>query len=680
MSQVDEDVDLQREFADELKPGTELMFGQYTIDRFLAAGGFGITYLATNSLNRQVVIKECFPGNFCRRKNRSVRPRSRGHQDELASIVQLFTQEALSLSKVIHKNVVGVHQVFGENNTAYMALDYVEGRDLLEIVSKEPESLDKDEIQSFLIKMIDAIGHVHESGILHRDISPDNILIGKDREPVLIDFGAAREDAGEKASRLLSALRVVKDGYSPQEYYIAGSDQNASCDLYSLAASFYHVITGEIPPDSQSRLSAFAAGEPDPYVPLAERAKDYPKPFTTALDKAISVLPKDRMQSAEEWKAYISGEIEVADVLPQRAAKVQSLTAGKPRVMPFIIGATAIAAIAGVATFFDARSGTLDVGTETAVDQATSVDTAIATPVPEEIPLVPPSGVDVEERLPSVDVVRPEPSETPPAVVLVPVAPREPNPSASAPDAGVEENTFSFETATNVPSPRNEAQQTDVDVNGPKGSDELVARTSNPDAEIVASSIVEHLVPVVPFTLSPEQPGVVDTVAEGTPFWLVPGVQIVTVNGADTTTNFEIMASIQAHPLGGSERAELTLGLAGRLTDGAIERTLETGIERRTLLTNGLFFLTTTEDGVSRTTVGGAPDTSNFRPGDKLVAYMRTGQEMDGTVTVKDLLESELAAGFTTFNFAVERDGELWVEAFDLESEPGASAPQSTGE
>jgi serine/threonine protein kinase len=207
------------DFVDELKPGTKLMHGQYTIEGFLAAGGFGITYLAKDSLNRQVVIKECFPGSFCRRQNHSVTPRSRAHQNELKSIVRLFSQEAMSLAKANHPNIVGVHQVFEENNTAYMAMDFVEGRDLLEILQENPESLTPDLVESYLTKILDAIKHIHDMGILHRDISPDNILIDADGEPILIDFGAARESTNEKATRMLSALRVVKDGYSPQEFW-----------------------------------------------------------------------------------------------------------------------------------------------------------------------------------------------------------------------------------------------------------------------------------------------------------------------------------------------------------------------------------------------------------------------------------------------------------------------------
>jgi hypothetical protein len=287
-------------FIDELAPGTRLLQGQYTIIEYLNSGGFGITYLAKDSLDRTVVIKECFPGAFCRRSMSIVRARSRAHQNDFRSVVRLFVQEARSLAKLIHPNIVGVHQVFEDNDTAYMAIDYVDGRDLLELITEAGVTFSPEEIVSQVRKLLGAISFMHQSGVLHRDISPDNILISKTGEPILIDFGAAREQAS-KTSRALSALRVVKDGYSPQEFYIAGSTQGPSSDLYALAASYYHVIAGSTPPDSQRRLSAIADNGIDPYVGLAGRIEGFPEDFLRALDKAISILPKDRIQTADEW-------------------------------------------------------------------------------------------------------------------------------------------------------------------------------------------------------------------------------------------------------------------------------------------------------------------------------------------------------------------------------------------
>ena len=299
-AQLKQELDPNGEFADELAAGSTLMHGQYTIERFLNAGGFGITYEARDSLDRRVVIKECFPGAFCRRSRALVTPRSRAHQKELASIVRLFVQEARSLAKLDHPNIVGVHQVFEENSTAYMALDFVEGRDLLDLIEDKNHFLKPDEVDNILRQVLDAISFVHAQGILHRDISPDNILLDQDRNPVLIDFGAAREQATQQ-SRVLSALRVVKDGYSPQEFYIAGSEQGPYSDLYALGASFYHLLTDEIPPNSQARLAAVASGDPDPYDPLFGRIDGYSDNFLKALDKSLAILPKDRVESAQSW-------------------------------------------------------------------------------------------------------------------------------------------------------------------------------------------------------------------------------------------------------------------------------------------------------------------------------------------------------------------------------------------
>ena len=303
------------EFTEELKPGTKLLQGQYTIVRYIAAGGFGITYLAKNGLDRDVVIKECFPGSFCRRSRFMVGARSRAHESEFGQIVRLFVQEAKSLSRLIHPNIVGVHQVFEENNTAYMAIDYVNGHDLQKIIDTDRTSLQPSMVMMMLRKLLGAVAFIHEHGMLHRDISPDNILIDHRGEPILIDFGAARQQATRIGGRALSALRVVKDGYSPQEFYIGGVTQSGASDLYSLAATFYHLITGEVPPNSQARLVRLAESGADPYRPIAGLAEGYPAAFLEAIDAALKVLPKERIQTAREWLARISTHPEI-NVIP----------------------------------------------------------------------------------------------------------------------------------------------------------------------------------------------------------------------------------------------------------------------------------------------------------------------------------------------------------------------------
>ncbi len=373
-------------FADELPAGTSLMRGQYTITRFLNAGGFGITYLARDSLDRPVVIKECFPAAFCRRVHNEVQARSRSHQDELEAIVRLFGHEARSLARLVHPNIVGVHQVFEENNTAYMSLDFVEGRDLLDMIEDKAWRADPEGIVRTLRLLLGAIRFVHSEGMLHRDLSPDNIVIRPDGTPVLIDFGAAREQAS-KQSRILSALRVVKDGYSPQEFYIGGAEQSASSDLYALGASFYHAIARELPPDSQTRLGAVAGKQPDPYVSLVGRVQGFERSVLASIDAALELLPKDRPQSAQEWLEMLDRKRRVSRsvsrlMTPSSAQAVGGATAPKRSGKALMLGSAAcVALIAGVAlTQFDLLGGSAELPVVAATQSALAEDVTTSPP------------------------------------------------------------------------------------------------------------------------------------------------------------------------------------------------------------------------------------------------------------------------------------------------------------
>lgn len=298
---VEDEVAVDAQAPQHLSAGTTLLLGQYTITGYLNCGGFGITYRARDSLSREVVIKECFPSEMAYRSGELMGSRTPKFKEELEAIVQHFVKEAHRLATARHDNVVHVHQIFEENDTAYMAMDFIDGQDLLDIVEADPNRFSPREVEQISRKMLHAIKYVHGRGMLHRDISPDNILIDNSGEPILIDFGAAREYASQSSYRAFSKLKFVKDGYSPQEFYIAGSEQGAWSDLYSFAASMYHVMTGRAPEDGQKRLAALAAKKPDPYVPLAGNVSGYPMRFLRTFDKALSILPEQRIQSADEW-------------------------------------------------------------------------------------------------------------------------------------------------------------------------------------------------------------------------------------------------------------------------------------------------------------------------------------------------------------------------------------------
>lgn len=307
--------------GDGLPPGTTLCNGQYTVDTYLNAGGFGITYLARDSLGRRVVIKECFPNAICCRAGEAVRLRSQSFDMDFTRAVELFQKEARALAHLQHPNIVGVHQIFEANGTAYMALDFVEGTDLFDLLDHSPDALTPEAIHELAVILLQALSYVHRNGILHRDISPDNILLDTMGTPVLIDFGAARQSATQ-ASRVLSRVHTVKDGYSPQEFYIAGSTQSRSSDLYALAATLVHLIEGRPPPNSSLRLAAVAEQRPDPYWPLGGRFPDHDQRLLTSIDRCLSLFAKDRLQSADDWLEALSGRRPTVSRSPAAPAPV----------------------------------------------------------------------------------------------------------------------------------------------------------------------------------------------------------------------------------------------------------------------------------------------------------------------------------------------------------------------
>jgi serine/threonine protein kinase len=306
-----------------LPPDTRLQDGKFRIDQQIGAGGFGITYLAEDTgLDRTVVIKECFSEGHCRRDGSQVVADSAGFAETFRQIVRLFVREARSIAMLRHPNIVRVHQVFEENGTAYMVLDLIEGRDLADIIELGDQELSPDQIHGILIKLLDAIALVHDNNLLHRDISPDNVLFDKWGSPILIDFGAVREDASKVRQNGGNNFLIVKDGYSPYEFYSTGATQGPSSDLYALGATMYHLITGRAPADAETRYRAIAQGDKDPCVSLAGRFPDFDPVVLETIDAALRVDPAERLQSARAWLTRIEQE--------QRAERVAKMALAVP--------------------------------------------------------------------------------------------------------------------------------------------------------------------------------------------------------------------------------------------------------------------------------------------------------------------------------------------------------------
>ena len=272
---------------------------EYRIDGVLGQGGFGIAYAATDvNLNSKVVIKEYLPEDFAyRATDHTVSARADEDQDFYQNGLDSFLVEARTLATFRHPHIVRVARFFEANRTAYMVLEYERGQSL-KAWRKKRESIPEATIVSLLAPLLDGLAVVHQAGYLHRDIKPDNIYVrDEDGSLVLLDFGAARQTAVEKAEM----GTVVTPGYGPIEQYAGGGRQGPWTDIYAMGATLFWLITGKKPYDAPARLE-----EPDP-LPSAEALckGKYSPEFLRAVDWALKMHPSDRPQDVEAFRTAL---------------------------------------------------------------------------------------------------------------------------------------------------------------------------------------------------------------------------------------------------------------------------------------------------------------------------------------------------------------------------------------
>ena len=238
-----------------LVPGT-LLAGKYRIGRGLGHGGFGTTYIARDEvLGIKLAIKEYLPQDCASRQpgTSMVIPFSGEGETRFADGLESFLQEARTLARFDGTpNIVGVRDFFKENGTAYLVMNYLEGITLKQyLVRSGGQPVPFEKVMGILLPVMDALHTVHAAGLLHRDISPDNIFLTTSGQVTLIDFGAARQSMN--VQRSLSV--ILKPGYAPEEQYRSRGHQGPWTDVYALGATMYRTLTGKIPPESLDRLS-----------------------------------------------------------------------------------------------------------------------------------------------------------------------------------------------------------------------------------------------------------------------------------------------------------------------------------------------------------------------------------------------------------------------------------------
>lgn len=278
-----------------------ILNGRYLTGRVLGVGGFGVTYLAMDlTLESTVAVKEYLPSGIAIRDadHYTMTVSSQEEQPKFDNGANKFLDEARILAKLRKiPNIVTVHDYFRENGTAYFVMEYIEGVDLMKYANSKGGRLSFEETSKLLLPIIRSLGEVHANNLLHRDISPDNILVTKYGTTQLLDFGAARQTIdGEKSKSI-----ILKQGFAPEEQYRKHGNQGPWSDEYALAATMYLLITGVMPPDSIERVHEDTLASPISLgVSIPQYAND-------AIMKALSVKASERFPDMKSFAEALTG-------------------------------------------------------------------------------------------------------------------------------------------------------------------------------------------------------------------------------------------------------------------------------------------------------------------------------------------------------------------------------------
>ena len=288
-----------------LRPGT-ILNGQYLVGKVLGEGGFGITYLAYDlNMLFPVAIKEYFPAGLAVRDNTQLQTnRLTAFTGEKAAFynrgMESFVEEARKLIQFReYDGIVKVNTLFYENGTAYMVMEYICGKSLKQYLQEKNTPLSEAETLEIMTPVLQILGKVHETGVIHRDISPDNIMLGDNGKVYLIDFGAARMVTGAETKSLEVML---KPGYTPFEQYYSRGKMGPWTDVYAVCATMYRMLSGKVPQESAARV------DEDQVKPLSVLVEEHAIPpvseqISQVIEKGMSLKREERYRICRSlWK------------------------------------------------------------------------------------------------------------------------------------------------------------------------------------------------------------------------------------------------------------------------------------------------------------------------------------------------------------------------------------------
>lgn len=368
-----------------LKPGV-ILKERYKIEEVIGAGGFGITYRAWDPLLQSyVAIKEYYPSGIATRSADSSKvcvPVGQEQREYHRGRIR-FLKEAQDVARFQSEpNIVSIYDYLEENDTAYMVMEYLHGCTLKQYIREHGGRLDTDHILHICLSVLDALAVVHKAGMIHRDISPENIFICEDLTVKLIDFGAAKQVYldGEQTMSV-----VLKPGYAPPEQYAKKDKQGPWTDIYALGATLYFAATGEKPEESFGRVLE------DTIKPVCEVNPEIPRAMSQVIMRAMSVKIEDRYQTVEAMReALLAGEGQNAQMEPYVIPASQISKRDLPKKRGFLIGvafcivimlvvtgiwmAGRVAKKAGTATATEMNAASTEAQTATMADAQTSTD------------------------------------------------------------------------------------------------------------------------------------------------------------------------------------------------------------------------------------------------------------------------------------------------------------------
>ncbi|MDR1608314.1 MAG: protein kinase [Deltaproteobacteria bacterium] len=310
----------------------------YLILRVLGQGGFGITYQAQDLRSGEfVVIKEHFPTDFAARvqNGHTVIPKPRVETSLYKNILKAFLTEAQTLSRFRHPNIVQILDYFEAQGTAYFVMPFIIGQTLEDLLAQKPQGkMGWREVYAWLPQILNALAVIHKEGFLHRDLKPENIFFSSNNEPLLIDFGSARNAL---VARSQSMSVFVTPGYSPVEQHSTWAKaQGPWTDIYALGAVLFNVLTGQKPAQAMDRQNALMENEPDPMIKRLDllTRENVDEAMLEAIKGSLKLYRKDRIQGVAEFVNILTSHSQDPALFPNINLEPPQVAALKPSAKP----------------------------------------------------------------------------------------------------------------------------------------------------------------------------------------------------------------------------------------------------------------------------------------------------------------------------------------------------------